>query len=201
MRQDNKTKRVINVSWWQLLLGVVLLGFGVMVGIAYFNNSRNISLGFLTVLAIAPGVILVYISIKAGEIGFAFSNKGRKQYRGDENAIVLFAKRSQNGKDIPVCISFLKLNNIPKDARLHYFRNYKKHFYELYNNTTTKKLEPVVLPDKKPSPPELFKIAAVMQPYKACMDYNPPTLIQKVAPGILLGAMGIVGLLMLITGG
>jgi len=174
------------------------------VGSFYLNDPQNIVLGILTVFALAPGAILFYLGLKASEVGFSFGVKGQRRYTGKENTIMIFAKPDSDAKkDIPFGILFLEMRKekLPKGVRLHYVRNLKKHFFEVYNNTKTNKLEPVLLPDKKSSPPELFKIPATMQPYKDCMDYNPPSLLQKIAPGILLAAMGIVGLLMLVTGG
>jgi len=201
MRQDKKAKRTLNISWWKLIVGAILISAGIVFGIFYFKNIQNVAMGILTALTIAPGIFLVYMGWKAGESGFAFST-GQKKYTGKENAIVLTARLDTNTKkDVPVNISFIAVDEPPEGARLHYVRNLKKHFYELFNDTKTNELKPVFLPDKKASPPELFKIPATMQPYKDCMDYNPPTLLQKIAPGILLGAMVIVGILMVMTGG
>jgi len=139
--------------------------------------------------------------LKQGESGFSFNANGRR-YTGRENALILFAQHDKDtGKDIPLMVQFMELKHPPKGARLHYVRNLKKHFYELFNNTKTRKLEPVKLPDKKSFPPELYRIPATMQPYKDYMDFSPPTMMQKVAPGILLLAIGIVGFLMVITTG
>jgi len=198
VRQDRKIKRVFPVTWWKVIPGGILIGIGLIAGAFYLDNSRNLLLGFLTVITLAPGALLAYMGLKQGEAGFSFN---KRKYTGNENAILIIARRNKDtNKDVPSMIMFAKLKRIPKGARLHYVRNVKKHFYELLFNTETKKLEPVILPDKKSFPPELYKIPATMQPYKDYMEYCPASLLQKVAPGILLGAMGIVGLLMVITG-
>jgi len=175
-----------------------MLSIGMFFGYLYLGNARVMIFGMGAVAFIAPSLFLIYWSFKAGESGFAFKRK----YTGRENAIVCMARRNGQGtKDVPVFIRFLELKPqyIPKDARLHYVRNLKKHFYELLYNTTTKKLEPVVMPDKKSFPPELFQIPAAMQIYKDAIEYSPPTLMQKIAPGIILLAMGIVGIFMIVT--
>lgn len=201
MRQDKKVKRVLSISWWKIIPGVALIGIGLIAGAFYLNDNRNMLLGALAVFTIAPGVLLAYTGLKQGESGFAF-NTTKQKYTGKENALIIFARHTNDTqKDAPLIIKFAKLEHPPKGARLHYVRNLKRHFYELFNNTKTKKLEPVELPDKKSFPPELYKIPATMQPYKDYMDYSPPSMLQKVAPGILLMAMGIVGFLMVITGG
>ena len=201
LRQDKRVKRVLAISWWKAISGAALIGVGLIFGAIYFADIKNMFAGVIAVFFIGPGILLTYTGLKQGESGFAFNAKGQK-YTGRENAIVLIAERKEGmQKDIPIMIKFVELENPPKGARLHYVRNLKKHCYELFNNTKTNELEPVRLPDKKSFPPELYKIPATMQPYKDYMDYSPPTLLQKVAPGILLLAMGIVGLLMLVTGG
>lgn len=198
-RQDKIVKRITPVSWWKLAVGIVLFCFGVFFGYMYLNNERLIFFGVGAVFTFAPGLLLIYQSFKTGESGFFF----KKKYTGKENAVVLMARRNGQGtKDVPVGIRFLEIkpHQLPKGARLRYIRNLKKHFYELLYNPITKKLEPVVLPDKKSFPPELYKIPATMQPYKDYMEYSPPTMLQKVAPGILLLAIFIVGILMVMTG-
>lgn len=200
-RRENKiAKRVLPISWWKLVMGVALFCPGAFFGYMYLNNENMIFFGLGAAVFIAPSIFLVYQGFRAGESGFAF----KKKYTGRENALVLMARRNGQGtKDVPVAIKFLELKPqyIPKGARFHYIRNLKKHFYELLFNPKTKKLEPVVLPDQKSFPPELFKIPAAMQAYRDYMEYSPPTLLQKVAPGILLLAMGIVGILMVMTTG
>lgn len=202
MPQVKSAKKSLGVSWWRLIVGAVLAGLGMIFIIIYFGSDRNILAGFMFALTFAPGAFLLYTGLKTSESSYSFTTKARARYTGKENAIIIYAKRKVGEeKDVPVIIRFANLSKIPEGARLHYVRNLKKHFYELENNTKTKKLETVILPDKKPVPPELFKIPAAMQPYKDCMDFNPPSTLQKVAPAILLGAMGIVGLLMVMTGG
>ena len=204
MQRNEKVKREFSISWWKMLIGAPLIVVGVIFFTFYVRDIQNMFMAILAIFMITPGVFMVYMSLKSGKMGFAFSTEGKAKYTGKENAIVLVASRDPvTKKDIPRGVLFLtiKPTKIPKGARMHYVRNLKKHFYELYINRETNKLEPVLLPDKKSSPPELFKIPATMQPYKDCMEYNPPNLFQKLAPGVILAAMGIVGLLMLVTGG
>jgi len=201
-RENKVVKRMLPILWRKMIPGVLMVGVGVFLGNVYLQDTQLIFFGVGAAAFIGPGVLLVYQSFKSGEGGFSF--KGKRRYTGKENTIILFARRNGGGtKDVPLRIGFheLKSEHIPKRARLHYVRNIKKHFYELLYNPVTKKLEPVTLPDKKSFPPELFKIPATMQPYKDYMEYSPPTLFQKIAPGILLLAMGIVGILMVMTTG
>jgi len=204
MPRDDKVKRDFAVSWWKLITGSALLAVGILFFSFYVRDIQNMFMAILSVFTLTPGGFLIYLGLKSGKMGFSFSAEGGTKYTGKENSIVLVAYRDKvTKKDVPRGIFFatIKPNKIPLGARKHYLRNLKKHFYELYIDGATGKLLPVVLPDKKSSPPELFKIPATMQPYKDCMEYNPPNLFQKLAPGVILAAMGIVGLLMLVTGG
>lgn len=203
MPQDNKVKikRILPIIWWKAITGLGLIGVGVFLGSFYISDPKNIAMGLVATILIAPGGWLAYTSIRQGNLIFTFDGK-KSKYTGNENTVILFAGRNAETKhDEPILISFLELNHPPRGARLHYFRNYKKHFYELFNNTASKHLEPVKLPDKKPFPPRLFQLPATMQIYKEAIEYSPPTLMQKVAPGILLIAMLLVGILMVMTGG
>jgi len=200
MPQGEKAKRVIPVSWRRLIPGVASIGIGIASGSVYLNDYANMFMGVVSAVAFAAGLFLVYGSFKSSEAGFTFS---KKKYTGRENAIILFAKSNPGitDKAVPVILRFVEIKHPPSGARLHYLKNTKRHYYELFNNLETKKLEPVVLPDKKSFPPEQFQIPAAMQLYKDAIEYSPPTMFQKIAPGVILLGMGIVGLLMIATGG
>jgi len=202
MSQDKKIKRLIPVSWRKLIPGVALIGVGMFTGSIYLKDNTLMIMGVIAAIAIASGLFLIRQSFKSDETGFSFGGKGKRGHTGKENAIIWFARRNpETSKEIPVILKFAKLTHPPKGARLHYLRNRKRHYYELFNNLKTKKLEPVILPDKKTFPPGLFQIPAAMQPYKDALEYSPPTMLQKIAPGILLLGMVIVGILMVMTGG
>jgi len=201
LKKDGPVKRVIPVSWWKLIPGLALIGLGIWVGSFYLEDTSVMLFGVIASLAIAGGGLLAYTSIKSAEVGFSFTKDGKKK-TGDENAFVWIARRDEKtGKDVPVELKVCAIKKPPKGARLHYFKNFKKHFYELRNDTKTGELIPFHLPDKIPFPPELFKIPAAMQTYKDAIEYSPPTLMQKLAPGMILLAMGVVGLLMVMTTG
>lgn len=201
-RQGKTTKRILPISWHKLIPGLLLVGFGIWVGSLYMKDNTMMILGVIAALVIASGGFLSYQGIRQSESGFSFTKDGKMKCTGRENAFIWFAKcNAKTGKDVPVILKVTEILHPPIGARLHYFKNFKKHYYELFNNTKTKKLEPFLLPDKIPFPPGLFKIPAAMQTYKDAIEYSPPTLMQKLAPGIILLAMGIVGILMVMTTG
>ena len=200
--QNKAIKRLLPISWRKLIPGLLLIALGIWAGSFYIKDNTVMLWGIIAALAIAGGGFLSFQGIKPAESGFAFTQDGKKKQTGKENAIIWFAKhKAETSKDVPVILKFAELTHPPIGARLHYLKNFKKHYYELFNNTKTKTLEPVILPDKIPFPPGLFKIPAAMQTYKDAIEYIPPTLMQKIAPGIILLAMGIVGLLMVMTTG
>lgn len=197
---DNKPniKKILPFTPWKLVLGLVLIGtISGPAGAVYFADVKNMLAAVIMIFSFAPGAWLIYWSLQLKTTGFLF--RSERKPTGRENVVILFARKGEDGQDIPVGLHFVELKNPPRGARLHYFRNYKKHFYELFNNTATKKLEPVVMPDKKAFPPELFQVPAAMQAYKDAIDFSPPSLFEKIAPGILLLAMGIIGILMVMT--
>ena len=199
---EKKVRRLFPVTWWKLVCGIALIGAGIPAGAVYLNDNKIMIMGVIAAAAIASGLFLVRQSFRAGEAGFSFGGDGKKGPTGRENAIILFAKRNPTTSlDVPVIIKFVEVLHPPIGARLHYLRNKRKHYYELFNNTKTKHLELVVLKDKKSFPPGLFQLPAAMQPYKDALEYSPPTMMQKVAPGIILIGMVIVGILMVMTGG
>lgn len=198
-KKNKNTSMVIPISWKKMITAVAMITVGVWLGSIYLNDYSNMIAGAVSAVIISGGGFLFFNSLQQGESGFSMS---KKKLTGNENAIIIFAKRNAEGlKDIPVIIKFAEIKHIPQGSRLHYVRNLRKHYYEFYNDTVNKKLVPVTLPDKKSFPPEQFQIPAAMQTYKDAIEYAPPTLLQKIAPGIMLAAMGVVGLLMVITGG
>lgn len=201
--KNKRAKRIIPVSWRKLIPGIALIGIGILFGFMYMNDNTNMITGVVAALALAAGGWLVKQSFESGEAGFSFSGDGKRKQTGNENAILIVAKNNASvpGKEVPVTLKFIDLKKIPSGARLHYLRNLKKHYYEILYNPKTHKLEPVVLPDKQSFPPGLFQIPAAMQPYKEAIEYSPPTMFQKIAPGIILLGMVIVGILMVMTGG
>ena len=221
MRQDKNTKFVIPISWRKVIPGIILFIIGIWIGSIYMSNNTNIFAGITAAISLASSGFLFYKGINIAGAGYSFMGNGRKKKLGNENAIILFARREDTGKDKPIIIKFVELKYPPTGARLHYFRNFKRHFYELFNdndieigdldvsedaiiNNDIKKrnrMKPVNLPDKIPFTPGLFRIAAAMETYKDAIEYSPPTLFQKLAPGAILLAMGIVGILMVMTTG
>jgi len=197
-KRDKSVRRVFNVSWWKLIVAIPLLIIAVIGWIVYAPNPSETTLvGMVALLCTGVAGFLIYFGINKGSTGFAFN--GRKQ-TGRENAIVLLARRDEaKGKDVPRALCFAELKKIPRGAQRHRLRNLRKHFYEVFYNTATRRLEPVRLPDKKSFPPELFRLPAVMEPYKDALDYTPPSTLQKVAPGVLLLAIVIIGIIMVIT--
>lgn len=201
-KNQNHIKKQSSISWWKLVAGILLICMGLMFGFLYISDRNNMLAAVGFVFTVAPGALLLYMGLKPGDVGFSFQKLKGKKYTGGENAILIFARRDPlTNKDVPVLIKFVELLNPPKGARLHYFRNFKRHYYELHNNTSAGGLQATKLPDKRPFPPEAFNTPAMMQPYKDYMEYSPPSMLQKIAPGILLAAMALVGLLMVMTGG
>lgn len=198
--QGGVAKRTLRISWLKLISGLTLIGIGILFGSYYMKDTAVMLFGVVAILATGGGGYLSYASLSGAESGYQFAKKGKKKFTGRENAFIWFARHDPETKrDIPVMLKVCEINHPPRGARLHYFRKFKKHYYELFNNTETKKLEPFTLPDKIPFPPNLFKIPAAMQTYKDAIEYSPPTLMQKLAPGMILIGMCIVGLLMIMT--
>jgi hypothetical protein len=201
LKTSKGVKRTFNISWWKLLLGFALVIIGLIGFVKYMGDNSNMIFAGLAVFGIGPGIILIWFGLSKFKVNYMFfPGKSLPAFTGKENAIILRAIRV-DGKDIPEMIEIKKLEeaDIPSNSRLHYVKNWKRHFYELYNDTVTNTLKSVRMPDKKSFPPESYKIPAMMQPVKDYLEYSPPSMLQKWAPGILMLAILIVGLLMMVT--
>lgn len=182
---------------------------GFAAGAAYLGDIKNMVAAFGLIFGLSAGGAFIYWSLNRQAPGYIMS---AKKLTGRENAIVHFAKRNGNGKDVPVCTRFVYLAKPPRGARLHHVLNLKKHFYELKTGKVNKRdkdgnsvvgtgLVPVLLPDKKPFPPSKYAIAATMQQYKDAIEYVPPSVMQKIGPIAIVIAMAVVGLLIVVTTG
>lgn len=202
LKTSKGVKRTFNISWWKLLLGLVLVIIGLIGGSKYLADNNNMLFAFLTIFGLGPGIILIWFGVSKFKVNYMFfPGKEAPTFTGKENAIILKAIRVGD-QDIPEMIEVKHIEDteIPKNARLHYVKNWRRHFYELYNDTKESDiLKAVRMPDKKSFPPEQYKIPAIMQPVKDYLDYLPPTMLQKWAPGILILAIVVVGLLMMVT--
>lgn len=197
-RITTKAKRTFNITWWKAISGGILFAVGLPLFLIYLADPKAMWAGAGAVFTMAPGAFLIYWSFAKTQSGFTYNGQVKRR-TGKENALVLFAKRNGKGKDIPVKLMPIHLQYVPIGSRLHYVRNWKKHMYFLYNDTEAKKLKPVMLPDKKAFPPELFKHHATMQLFKDAIEYRAPSTLQKLAPGIIILAMIVVGILMVMT--
>ena len=200
-KEKNITKTHSTITWWRFGVGIALLGVGFAAGAAYLGDIKNMVAAFGLIFGLSAGGAFIYWSLNRQAPGYIMS---AKKLTGRENAIVHFAKRNGNGKDVPVCTQFVYLTKPPRGARLHHVLNLKKHFYELKTGTTEsgkRGLVPVVLPDKKPFPPSKYAIAATMQQYKDAIEYVPPSVMQKIGPVAIVIAMAVVGLLIVVTTG
>lgn len=200
MRTSRGVKRMLNISWWKVVTGAVLVLIGLVAGASYLSDYTNMIAGGATVFGLGPGTILIWWGLSKFSQSFMFNTATARIATGKENAVRILATRNGGNKDRPFLIDFVELKKPPRGARLHYFRNYRRHFYEIMNDTAARnKIKELLLPDKKPYPPELYKTAAIMQAVKDYEEYSPMTALQKWSPVIIVVTMGVVGLLMTIT--
>lgn len=201
--QDNSgvTKVHSRITWWRVAAGIAFLIVGLISGSVYMNNIQNMLAAFGMIIGFAASGAFIYWSFNRQSSGFIMA---KRKVTGNENAIVHFAKRNGNGKYVPICTKFVYLAKPPRGARLHHLINLGKHYYELktgLKENGKRGLIPVLLPDKKPFPPSKYAIAATMQQYKDAIEYVPPSVMQKVGPVAIVIAMGVVGLLIIVTTG
>lgn len=200
LKTTKGVKLFVNVSWWKVITGVALFVVGIVFTFLYLNSQQNMFFAFLAMLTLAPGVLLAYYGASNFKISYMFNYKA-SAHTGKENAVIIYARKhpENNGLDQPLLIAFRYLTRVPNGARLRYFRNFRRHFYELIVNTNTHKLQDMRMPDLKYPPPREYKTPAVMPCTQEYLNYAEPTMMQKLAPGILMAVMGIVGILMVIT--
>jgi hypothetical protein len=187
-----------------MILGIVCAGIGI-IGIVMYGTSLNVAMGIVAIAGLVPGAFLIYYAFNRKESGYIFTEKG-KEYTGKENCINIIAVYDEETKtEIPLNIKFEYIENPPRGSQPHLLRNNGKHYYEIKTTINTdgtiRESKPVNLPDKKLCTPEAFVIPSNMQPVKEYMDFNPPSSFQKIASGVLILVMVIIGILMVMTGG
>ena len=188
-------------------VGSGLFIIGVIMWAMYFKNPELMIYGSVGAAFILPGagVIIWAWKSRSAELHFAVKKpKGLPaKAKVAPNAVVICARRPKGyDHDVPVAMKFVHLNHIPVNARLHYFRNFSKHFYEIYNDTSVKGLaawKPVVIQDKSPFSPRTFNIYSTMQSFKEALEYVPINTLEKFAPWALIAAIFIIGIMMVMT--
>lgn len=198
--KPDRAKRVYPFVVWKVILGGVLIIPAIFFGAIYIKNPLNYYMALALIAFLLPAGYLIYSAFSKMEFGH---NLSKKQAKGNENCLIWFARRNPDtGRDIPYKLLFLRIEpkHIPRTARPKYLRNLGRHVYELTWNTTDKKLEPTILPDKKPLTPQLFVLPATMQPFKDWHDFSPASMMQKLAPGLMILVMIVIGVLMVVTG-
>jgi hypothetical protein len=209
-----KAVKMRRISWWRLAIGIIC---GIAGGYAIIQYTQTLSMvwGGVAVTALCiGGTFVFYAYMKKGDTGYKFVIPGQKEFTGKENTLVIDAFWDEKNKvAIPEQIYFKELlpEEIPVGSRMHLIRNLNKHFYEVYNLIDEEKGEvkegnrrkyvALIPPDKIMCTPEEYSMTSNMQAVKDYFDFNPPTNFQKIAAGVLIAAMGIIGLLMTITGG
>lgn len=194
---QQRGKKVTNKKWWMIILGVVIFSMGITFGYLYTTDA-NMFMAVIAVICLLGGGSLLYLGMqKPGEKQQQIMKQsGIPQ---EVNCISILAKRdTEKGKDIPLVIKFHR--SLRPKGTSHYIVNTKEQLFINFNNTSKKKMMPAQLPDKGYASPAVFPIHSNMPRYREYMEYTPPTMMQKVAPGILLVAIIIVGIIMVATG-
>ena len=191
------------------IVGAVLFGIGVVLWVMYFKNPVLIIYGSVGTGFVLPGMVVLLWAWKSRNKELHFSIKKPKSIkpnnrdRLEPNAMLICARRPKDYEhDVPVAMKLVHLNHIPNNARLHYFRNFSKHLYEIYNDTSVKGLaawKPTVIKDKSPFSPRTYNIYSTMQSFKEALEYIPINTLEKFAPWALIAAIFIIGILMVMT--
>jgi hypothetical protein len=194
-------KKLSSIKWKMFIPGVILAAVGVF-GIILYGSTLNMLMGGVAIGGLVPGAFLIYYAVNRKESGYVFNPN---KYTGKENSIVIKATwNPETKKAIPFDIDFKTIDPPLPGAKLHLLRNINRHVYEYINvvgeGIDGEKLIPFLLPDKKLCTPEAFCIPANMPRTREYMEYNPPTNFQKIASGVLILVMVIIGILMVMTG-
>lgn len=199
------------------IVGFVMLGFTLLCWAVYFKDPEGIKwLGTAGAIFLIPTFVELIWAWKSRpkELHFkkakpqitALKSSTKSKANGEANALIICARKSGD-YDRPVAMKFVHLNHIPSGARQHYFRNFGKHLYEIYNDTNIKanvldkyaSWKPVRIADRRPFSPRTYNIFSTMQSFKEAMEYVPMSTLEKYSPLALLAAIFIIGILMVMT--
>ncbi len=195
-----QAKKITHKRWWMIIPGGISLAIGITAGYLYMS-SQNQFAAVITVIFLLAGGILLYSGMKKPGALTGYQMIKQRGIPKEVNCISILATRnpeSENGHEVPLVIKFhraLRPKGTPR-----FIVNLKKHMFVNINDTLKKKMMPVKLPDKRYASPAVFPVHSNMPRFREYMEYTPPSMLQKIAPGILLVAIIIIGILMVATG-
>jgi len=173
---------------------VVILGFFMA---SLWSTSRdNMVLALLTVLLIPAGAFSIYKGIKRPDSDAVIV--GAKKPVGPVNSLNIYARRDESGKLLADRVVFENVKK-PLGQPQQCVNNgnwYHVHIFDLATN----KLKPFVLPDNQYFDPAEFANVINMPAHKKLFERK-VSLLQKIAPGILLVAFLIAAIALVAVGG
>lgn len=176
---------------WKLLapgVALAILGIGMM--LLYGQDRHNVFFAFMTISALPAGVYMIYRGLKGGEAGIILPEGGEQaKTTGPVNSLNIYPDR--------VVFEYTEAHKGQPQQCL----NDSKYYYVHKFNPETKDLELFVLPDKYDyyDPKEYANVLEVRAWRK--LNERIASLWQKVAPGVLVIALIISGIIFIATTG
>jgi hypothetical protein len=184
---------------WPYIVGTICIPGGIY-GCVLFTQSMNTFIGMVSVVALMGGCGVIYWGAKRQELSTDISTAikvGNIQYgKQDKNLIANCLNIFQNE---------IKFENFPHDKLLGYprlCRNDKKYYFVHISGKAfggkDDSLKPFKLPDTQYRPPEFFALNLNLPAHKDLVKHT-ASLLEKLSPLLILGAMGVIGLVWVMT--
>ena len=196
MPQELKAKAIIP---WRLILlwvgGAVCIAIGFTLAFVWSDNRENIwpALGFI-VFVVGGGYLLYLGWHRPSEVTVIV---GSEKPQGVVNCLNIYAHKDEGtGKVMPTKVAFEWLDPTELKGQPWQCTNNRNWYYVNLWNIAKDRLEPFVLPDSQYIDPQEFANIINMPAHKNLFERE-PSMMQKVAPGIMLLALiiSIIGLI------
>lgn len=183
IEKKNRWFQISKLQAIYLIGGVLALLLGFWMGSLWGTSRDNLMLALLTILLLPAGAFLIYKGIKRPEVAAVIV--GAKAPIGVVNSVNIYAKKDENGKLMPERVAFENVKK-PLGQPQQCVNNGNWYFVHIFD-LVTGKLKPFVLPDSQYFDPAEFANVINMPAHKKLFTQK-VSLLQKIAPGILLVA-------------
>ena len=198
-----KVKNIGGRKWWQVFLGLALLGGAILTAIIYMSNPNNMMLAVFFVALGGGGVLFLFIGLKKRDEGIKFvrPGSGKAPVKINANALNIYYGKDENGKVFCDRITFEEMaeKDIKSKHPQRCLDDGKWYYVHIYD-PNKKELVPFTLPDTQYYDPREMVNPATMPATKKVLKPK-PTLGEKLRPVLLVVAIGILGIIFIATGG
>lgn len=196
-----KVTKVGGRIWWQVILGIILLVVAAVFAMMYTKNMTNSFLAFGFVLSGGAAVLFLFMGLRKREEGMQLNRFGQgKKKNFKANCLNIYYGYDAETKKYfcqRVAFEWMEPDKIKSESPQQCLDDGKWYYVHIFDPVKSQYL-PFRLPDTQYYSPKEFVNPLVMPASRKVLKPK-PSLGEKVRPILLVVAIGIMGLIFVIT--